>query len=233
MKRIGMLVPSSGLSEEEVQKILPKGVSLHVTRMRLKSASYEEELHFADNVEEPASLLADAGVDIIAFSNTLGGLMKGKGHDQEIIDRIHQTTGIPATTSITSVVDGFRAMNVKKMVLVAANLEILVNIEKKFLEDSGFEVLRSRGLSMKNIAKEYDTEPSFWYEQLKAMKDPQADGYFLSCGGIRVVDIIEQLEADLGKPVVTSNQALAWHSLRKIGIHDKIAGYGQLLVLPL
>ncbi len=179
MKRMGMLFPSSGLSEEEVQKILPAGVSLHVTRMRLKTATYEEELHFADNVEEPAILLADAAVDVIAFNNTLGSLMRGKGYDQEIIERIVRATGIPATTSITAVVDGLRTLEVKKLILVAANLEILVNIERKFLEDSGFEVLQSRGLSMDNVAQEYDTEPSYWREQLKAMKHPQAEGYFL------------------------------------------------------
>ena len=229
MKRIGMLFPSSGLSEEEVQKILPDGVSLHVTRMPLKSATYEDELHFADCVEEAASLLADAGVDIIAFNNTLGSLMKGKGYDQEIIGRIVRTTGVPATTTITAVIDGLKVMDIKKLILVAANLEELVEIERKFLEDSGFTVLKSKGLSMENIAKEYDTEPSYWYEQLKKMKNPQADGYFISCGGIRVVDIIEQLEADLEKPVITSNQALAWHSLRKIEIKKPITGFGQLL----
>ncbi len=232
MKRMGMLFPSSGLSEEEVQKILPAGVSLHVTRMRLKTATYEEELHFADNVEEPAILLADAAVDVIAFNNTLGSLMRGRGYDQEIIERIVRATGIQATTSITAVVDGLRTLEVKKLILVAANLEILVNIERKFLEDSGFEVLQSRGLSMDNVAQEYDTEPSYWREQLKAMKHPQAEGYFLSCGGIRVVDVVEQLEADLGKPVITSNQALAWHGLRKIGINESIPGFGRLLKLP-
>ena len=233
MKRIGMPFPSSGLSEEEVQKILPDGVSLHVTRMSLKSATYEEELHFADRVEEAASLLADADVDIIAFNNTLGSLMRGKGYDQEIIDRIVRATGIPATTTITAVVAGLRVLGIKKLVLVAANLEELVNIERKFLEDSGFEVLKSRGLSMDDCAREYDTEPSYWYEQMREMRDTRADGYFFSCGGIRIGEIIEPLEADLGKPVVTSNQALAWHSLRKIGIEEPISGFGRLLKMPL
>ncbi len=230
MKRIGMLFPSSGLSEEEVQKILPPGVSLHVTRMPLKRATYEEELHFADCVEEAAGLLADAGVDIIAFNNTLGSLMKGRGYDQEIIERIVQATGIPATTTITAVVAGLRALNVRKLILIAANTEDLVEVERAFLADTGFEVLRSRGLSMEDCAQEYDTEPSYWYEQIKKMKDSQADGYFISCGGIRIIDVIEPLEADLEKSVVTSNQALAWHSLRKIGVKEPLARFGRLLI---
>jgi maleate isomerase len=65
------------------------------------------------------------------------------------------------------------------------------------------------------------------------MKHPQADGYFVSCGGIRVVDIIEETEIALGKPVVTSNQSLVWHCLRKIGIQNDIGGFGSLLRAPL
>jgi maleate isomerase len=46
---------------------------------------------------------------------------------------------------------------------------------------------------------------------------------------VRSLEVIEDLERDLGKPVVTSNQAAVWHSLRQLGIKDEIAGYGALM----
>ena len=45
--------------------------------------------------------------------------------------------------------------------------------------------------------------------------------------------IIEELEQDLSKPVVTSNQALVWHALRLSGYQDAVNGYGSLLKLTL
>ncbi len=103
MRRIGLLFPSSGVSEAEYLKMLPKGVSLHVTRIPLAAPTYEAVLHTVDQVEEASRLLADARVDIIAFGCTAGSLIGGKGFDQEIIRRIEQATGVRATTAITAV----------------------------------------------------------------------------------------------------------------------------------
>jgi len=56
-----------------------------------------------------------------------------------------------------------------------------------------------------------------------------ADGVFISCTNFRNIEIIENLERDLSKPVVTSIQATVWAALRKVGIHESIGGYGKLL----
>ena len=59
------------------------------------------------------------------------------------------------------------------------------------------------------------------------------DGVFVSCTNLRVGSIIEEAEKRLSKPVISSNQALAWHMLRLAGINDSITGKGQLLKTPL
>ena len=66
---------------------------------------------------------------------------------------------------------------------------------------------------------------------MRANAREDAEAYFISCTAVRSLEVIADLERDLGKPVVTSNQAAAWHSLRKLGIKDEIAGYGRLLTL--
>ncbi len=233
MKRIGMLYPSSGISEPEIQKMLPEGVSLHITRIPMRQPTCEVLTHMADSVEEAASLLADARVDIIAFACTAGSLIGGKGYDQKIVDRIGQATGLPATTTTTAVVTGLRTLGMKKLILVTPYVEQMNQIEKTFLEEEGFQVLSYRGLGLDNAPKQYGVEPSRWYRLVKETQEPQADGYFVSCGGIRVVEIIGQLETELGKPVITSNQALVWHCLRRMGIQEPMEGYGRLLETPL
>lgn len=229
MKRIGMLFPSSGISEPEIQKMLPQGVSLHITRIPMKEPTYEEIMHMADAVEEAASLLADARVDIIAFACTAGSLIGGKGYDQKIVDRIGQSTRLPATTTTTAVVTGLRALGIKRLILATPYKELITEKERDFLEEEGFQVLSYKGLGLDDTYQQYETEPRCWYELIKEMQQPLSDGYFVSCGGIRVVDIIGHLEMELGKPVITSNQALVWHCLRKMGIQKPMEGFGRLL----
>jgi maleate isomerase len=51
----------------------------------------------------------------------------------------------------------------------------------------------------------------------------------VSCTAIRSGAAIGGLEAELGVPVVTSNQALAWHALRALGLRERVDGFGRLL----
>jgi len=56
----------------------------------------------------------------------------------------------------------------------------------------------------------------------------ECDGVFVSCTNLRVASIIEEAEARLGKPVTSSNHALAWHLLRLSGIKDSPENFGSL-----
>jgi maleate isomerase len=57
------------------------------------------------------------------------------------------------------------------------------------------------------------------------------DGLFISCTALRVSLVLRAPEDALGKPVVASNQALAWDCLRQAGYRDPVSGYGRLLQL--
>lgn len=230
MKRIGFLFGSASFNEMETYKMLPSDVSLHITRIPMNNVSYEVVLHMADAIEEAAKLLTHVpGLGVIAFNCTAGSFIKGKGYDQEIIERIVRATGVPATTMVTAVVMGLRALGIHKLVMLTPYTERMTKLEKVFLEEEGFEVLAYKCLGLDNIIKQNEVEPMAWYQMTKEMQDPRADGYFLSCGGIRVVDVIERLETELEKPVVTSNQATLWHCLRKVGYQRPVEGFGRLM----
>ena len=58
---------------------------------------------------------------------------------------------------------------------------------------------------------------------------PEADAIFVTCTQLPTLPMIARLEAEFGKPVVTSNQATVWRCLRHIGFTAPIRGYGRLL----
>ena len=101
--------------------------------------------------------------------------------------------------------------------------------EVHFLEHHGVTVLAEKGLGIDGGVEMAAIEPEAWFRETVALRDPAADAYFISCTTIRSADVIEQLEDALGKPVLTSNQAMLWQALRDAGIDDRISGFGRLL----
>jgi maleate isomerase len=63
---------------------------------------------------------------------------------------------------------------------------------------------------------------------LELGRNAAVDGVFVSCTSIRLVNVVEDLEQALGKPVTSSNHAMAWHTLRLAGIEEKLEGFGSL-----
>jgi len=55
-----------------------------------------------------------------------------------------------------------------------------------------------------------------------------SEGVFVSCTNLPVSPLIEEMESDLARPIVTSNQASMWAALRELR-HRGVAGYGELL----
>jgi maleate isomerase len=57
---------------------------------------------------------------------------------------------------------------------------------------------------------------------------PEADAVMLACGNWSTFGIIDRLERDLGKPVLTTNQVSLWHALKMMGMRP-LGGLGVLL----
>ena len=55
------------------------------------------------------------------------------------------------------------------------------------------------------------------------------DALFMSCTNLRALEHIEEIEAEVGVPIVTSTQAMFWHAMTLVGKQPKLEGFGQLL----
>ena len=131
-------------------------------------------------------------------------------------------------TLVTGVVEALRELDVKKLVVGTPYLDEINTAEARFLYDKGFELLDIQGLNLETGVEFGNVTPAYWKKFALEIDQPDADAIFLSCGGIRALEVVEEIEAAAGKPVVTSNQAQMWSCLRKAGIDDKIEGFGRL-----
>ena len=225
--KFGMMLPSvNAIAEPQITAMLPPGVSLHTTRLRLVGGG--NHLAMLDRLEEATQLLADAQVDRIMFHCTAVSMWSPE-IPLEIRRRIATVTDIPVVVTSDAVVSALAAFDAQKIVLLTPYTQDINDRELRFLGHHGITVLRERGLGIASGIGMSSVTAERWYDEALAMRHPEAEAYFLSCTTIRTADVIEPLERALGRPVLTSNQVASWRALRDAGIADAIAGFGQLL----
>lgn len=225
--KFGMMLPSSNtIAEPQIGAMLPPGVSLHTTRLRLRSG--REALGMLEKLEDAAQLMADAHVDRLIFHCTAVS-MHAPEIPAQITARVKAITPIPLTITSEAIVAALQTLGASKIVLMTPYDQATNDREVNFLEHSGVTVLKERGLGIDGGVEMAAVEPAVWFRETVALRDPAADAYFVSCTTIRSADVIETLEDALGKPVITSNQAMLWQALREGGIDDRITGFGRLL----
>ena len=228
--KFGVILPSLNITtESEFYWCLPDGVTAHFTRMEFKETTREYFERMVDDVPAGTRMLAHAGVDAIMFACTSGSLYGGPGYDQKIIAKMKEHIDVPASTTSTAVIEAFKTMEVKK-VAVATPYEDWVNeLEKKFFEGNGVKVLHIQGLGLRGLDV-CEVHPETLYRFAKTQDRRESDALFLSCMGLRTLEVLSRLERDLGKPVLSSNQVTLWKLFRLCGIpgSDICCDFGSL-----
>ncbi|MCC6304313.1 MAG: aspartate/glutamate racemase family protein [Rhodobacteraceae bacterium] len=229
--RIGVIVPSRGWTpDHEWPRMLPRGVSLFFTRIPLLATTAADLEAMGKHAVAAAELLASAEVDVICYGCTVETMMKGLDYDREVEAQLSRVSGRSAVTMTGAVLKAIEAFAPRKIAVVTPYIDELNRLERKFFADVGIDVCHLTGLGIANTVEIARIAPSevttLGRAALSAAGD--ADLLFLSCGNLRTLEAIPELEAALGKPVISSNQALIWSALRKVGIADKDIGVGSL-----
>jgi maleate isomerase len=226
--RLGFMVVSTDTTvESDTFRMVPYGVSVHFDRIALKAVTVKSLSEMIQGVETSAKLLAEAKLDAIAFACTSASVVIG---DQPIIDKIRKAApGTYATTIITAVVNALKAMQLKKISLLTPYIDEINRLEMEYLTERGFQVLDVRGMGITDDSRIARVSPDEIYRFVKDADIPESDGIFISCGNFRSSSVIDVLERDLNKPVITSNQAMIWDMLRHLRIPEPISGYGELI----
>lgn len=228
--RIGLLVPSSNTTvETEFYRALPDGVTLHVARLFIAQVTPESIAGMVETLEAQSRLLASADVDIIVLGATAPSFLKGLGYDREMSMRIEEATGKPATTTSTALLEALAALGIKRIALGSAYSPTVNSICAGFLEANGYKVVAYDGLNVvDNLAiGRLDVETA--YDMGKKVDRPDADAVVLACTNWKSMAIIDRLERDIGKPVLSTTQVSVWGALNRIGYAGSIPGYGRLL----
>lgn len=236
--RIGVVVPSSNVVvEPELSRAIPASATIHFTRAWYRFGDLVDPRpldplpDMADDTIRAVSILADAGVRAISSGSTAGSFFAGFVFEDEMIARMEeQAPGVVATTPASAVVAALRALGAKSVSVVTPYMEPLYGAERAYLRSKGFTVMNAVGLEIPHGRDMAYVDPDDLDRFVQASFDPAADACFVSCTNLHTFEWIERWETRLGRPVVTSNQAMLWMLLGLSKVHDAIDGLGRLLV---
>jgi maleate isomerase len=233
--RLGALVPSGIVAiEPEFNLVLPEGVSCHYHRFSFHGGGENKEVlkdlkKAMEYIADASELITHVRPSVVAMTGTGVTFIGGYGYDQMLIDKMRQRNGnLPTTTTSTSVIDACKRLGIKKLSIAMPYIEEVSKAAIKFVEDNGIKVLDAQWLNKSGFDIAMISKDTL-YNLAKEVDKPESEALFISCTSLHTFELIEELECDLGKPVITSNQATIWNMLRLAGINDKIDGYGQLL----
>jgi maleate isomerase len=228
--RVGLLVPSSNTTvEPEFYRALPEDVTLHCARMFLQQITTDSIERTAEDVERESRGLASADVDVVVLGATAPSFIKGLGYDREMCARIEKACGKPAITTSSALVDALRWLGIHRVSLGSAYTASVNDICANFLRGNEIEVVALDGLGMVDNLAVGRLPADTAYTMGRSLDRPDSEAIVLACTNWRSMSIIEALERDLGKPVLSTTQVSIWAALRKIGYPGPISGYGRLL----
>jgi maleate isomerase len=222
-RRIGVLLPPANISvEREWPRYVPEGVAINHNRLSRASTRIDKSdlLEMNASIDRAARDIALARPDVIVYACTSGSFLGEVGGEGTVARRIEALTGIPSVTTSQAVVAALKALRARRVFMITPYPDAVNKDEVDFLVHRGFEVagvdafrcadsVEIRALSSTRVA-----------DLARAHRTDIAacDALFISCTNLLTMNEIEPLEAELGVPVVSSNQASLWAALRQLAV---------------
>jgi maleate isomerase len=187
------------------------------------------ELTAAPLLDNAATMLAGESVDVIGYASTTSAYVIGFDEEAAMVSRLSTLLDVPVGATCASAVLALRVLGVERVALVGAPWfdPELNELGAAYFRSQGFDVVSSASAELSRDPRRI--EPAAVCAWTASHVGEEAEGVFIGGNGFRAARAIEQLEAAIGRPVLTSNQVLFWSLLTQAGSAVEITGYGRLL----
>jgi len=228
---IGLVVLATDhVIENEFQKILNlQGVALYQSRIFNEPSVNTETLSAMESRLENSVKLILPGMplDVVAFGCTSASMVIGPSRIHEICQKAKP--GVRVTNPFTAAIEALRTMEVSRIALLTPYRDDLNQQMRSNFEKEGIQVPAMASFNVEDDNRVGRIAPaSIEAVALEIGKHSSVDGIFVACTNLRIAERVHFLEQKLGKPLTSSNHAMAWHTLSLAGISHSQAGWGRL-----
>ena len=217
--------------EPELRNFLSlDGVAVYATRVPISNSGSVEALRaLEEHITEAAALLVpEFKIDVMALGCTSGSMAIGP---EVVAQRIRAARpGMACTNPVSAAAKALHAFGCKRIALLDPYTDEVNVVVERYVSGQGFEIVNKGSFKQRGDPNIVRVPPQAIFDAGFALaSSASVDALFISCTALRVSPVIGRLEEALGKPVVSSNQALAWDCLRLAGCDATVPGFGRLL----
>ena len=229
--KVGLLTLSTDLTiERDFYSICQKlPLDVFVNRIHNENPLTKENLlKMYEQIESiTEKILPGEKINTVAYGCTSGTIAIGEDRVKEKIQLVKPDCYV--TTPITSAIKAFKKMNVKKIAVFTPYPE---SVNKTIFEYLNKKSINIKSFSTFNLDLDVDiarVDPKYLSETLTKLNINDADALFISCTALPALEILDEVEKKINKPVFSSNQTLIWDTIRSVGYKSSVDGYGKLL----
>ena len=228
--RIGLIALASDFMIEKdfINVIKDKDIDFFVNRIECYNPLTKENLiKMSEKVTEVTNdILPDQEIDCVVYACTSGTI--AAGHDSiEKKVRLAKPSAKVITPS-TAAIKALKKFNVKNLSVFTPYSKKLNNEVVEYFKKEGFNITSNSYFDIESDSDIGKVDQNYLYDVLSKIDLKEADALFVSCTALPVLPIIDKLEKKLNKIVLSSNQALIWDTLERIGKNETVEGFGKL-----
>ena len=228
--KIGLLALSTDLTIEKDFNSICNRLPLNIFVNRIHNENpltKENLLKMREKIQAITDkILPGEKINTVAYGCTSGTIAIGEDKVKEEIQLAKPECYV--TTPITSAIKAFKLMNIKKIAVFTPYPESVNKTINEYFSKKNIEVLSFGTFNLELDSDFANIDPKYLLEILIKLDTNGADALFISCTALPALEILNEVEKKINKPVFSSNQTLIWDTIRSVGYKSSIEGYGQL-----
>ena len=228
--KIGLIALASDymIEKDFINVIKDKKIDFFVNRIECFNPLTRENLiKMSEKVTDVTKdILPGEKIDCVVYGCTSGTIAAGYDSIKSKIKKAKPEAEV--TTPSTSSIKALKKLNLNKIAIFTPYPKKLNDEVIDFFKNEKFQITSNSYFDIESDIDIGKVDPDYLYDVLLKMDLRGADALFISCTALPALSIIDKLEKKLGMIVLSSNQALIWDTLEKIGINNSINGFGKL-----
>jgi maleate isomerase len=228
--RIGLVVLATDhTTERDFGRMLPRDeVQAYVARVPYANPTTPENLRLLQPrlAEAAALILPGETLDVLHFGCTSAVVAIGDAAVEAALAA--GRPGTPIITPLSAARAAFKALNVRRISLLTPYTAGTTAAMAGYFARHGFGIQGVTCMGLDDDRTMARVRPEAIAAAAVEATASDAEGLFVSCTALRAAEVAGRIEAAIGRPVVTSNQASVWRCLRLMGLTHPLPGYGRL-----
>ncbi|MBC7803790.1 MAG: hypothetical protein H7Y16_07920 [Candidatus Parcubacteria bacterium] len=228
--KIGLVIPSNNtVIEPELWAMRPNGVTVHGNRILTRGNTPEGIVEMERSAERAVNELHAGQMSVMVYACLATSLVKGLSWTRQVAAKITADTGVRASTAATATFEALQELGIHRIAVASPYPERIQALLPPFIAEFGLELVSARNLGIQNSLELWKIPGAEVRAFARSVDAPHAEALCIVATDLPTIGEIAALERELGKPVVTTNQAILWKALTLAGVPDPVPGFGMLL----